>query len=82
MVELSKHIKVDVFGGCGAPVPECPRDRHTECTSQLIETYKFYFAAENSLCKDYFTGKTCRFPSFGTCSEITVKIKVRGVYHF
>ena len=56
MAELSKYIKVDVFGKCGNRTPECPRLQQ-KCTRQLIEGYKFYFAAENSICKDYFTGK-------------------------
>ena len=58
MAELSKYIKVDVFGKCGNFTPKCQRHLHLDsCTNSMIEGYKFYFAAENSICKDYFTGK-------------------------
>ena len=56
MAELSKYINVDVFGKCGNPTPECPKTQRN-CTKRLIESYKFYFAVENSICKDYFTGE-------------------------
>ena len=56
MAQLSKYIKVDVFGKCGNSTPDCPRMQRN-CTKQLIESYKFYFAIENSICKDYFTGE-------------------------
>ena len=56
MDELSKYIKVDVFGKCGNSTPDCPRMQRN-CTKRLIESYKFYFAVENSICKDYFTGE-------------------------
>ena len=56
VAELSKYIKVDVFGKCGNLTPEC-LNRDLPCTKELIKSYKFYFAAENSICKDYFTGK-------------------------
>ena len=62
MEELSKHISVDIFGKCGK-VSVCMFRRNREnrenretCTGQLLERYKFYFAAENAICKDYFTG--------------------------
>ena len=58
MAELSKYLGVDIFGKCGKPLPECNRKVFaTDCTSDIMKGYKFYFAAENSICKDYFTGK-------------------------
>ena len=57
MAELSKYINVDVFGKCGNFTPECYGHWQHKCTNRLIKDYKFYFAAENSLCKEYFTGK-------------------------
>ena len=57
MAELSKYIKVDVFGKCGNFTPECDSLWHSSCTNNMMQDYKFYFAAENSICKDYFTGK-------------------------
>ena len=55
MAELQKYIPVDVFGGCTKR--RCCQG-NTTCMKTLIKRYKFYFAAENSLCKDYFTGKS------------------------
>ena len=60
MAELSKYIKVDVFGKCGNLNPEC-LNSDFPCTKEIVEGYKFYFAAENSICKDYFTGKHTKY---------------------
>ena len=57
MTELSNYIKVDVFGKCGNFTPECQSYLEDSCTNSMMEGYKFYFAAENPICKDYFTGK-------------------------
>ena len=55
MAELSKYIPVDIYGKCGKNV-SCG-GRYTEnCTEVSMEDYKFYFAAENSICREYFTG--------------------------
>ena len=56
MAELSKYIKVDVFGKCGNFIPKCGSHKDYSCTNSMMEGYKFYFAAENSICKEYFTG--------------------------
>ena len=56
MAELSKYIKVDVFGKCGNFTPQCYTWQGS-CTKDLMEGYKFYFCAENSICKEYFTGE-------------------------
>ena len=56
MAELSKYIKVDVFGKCGNFTPKCGSHKDYSCTNSMMEGYKFYFAAENSICKEYFTG--------------------------
>ena len=45
---LRKHIDIDVFGGCGQP---CPSE-YASCV-ELLKPYKFYFALENSDCRDY-----------------------------
>ncbi|XP_035668572.1 4-galactosyl-N-acetylglucosaminide 3-alpha-L-fucosyltransferase FUT6-like [Branchiostoma floridae] len=52
--ELSKHIKIDVFGGCGRRV--CSRTNGT-CMSATIQQYKFYLAFESYRCKEYITEK-------------------------
>ena len=59
MAELSKYIKVDVLGKCGNFTRECDSLWQSSCTNNMMQGYKFYFAAENSICKYYFTGKIC-----------------------
>ncbi len=55
--QLSKYIPVDIYGGCGNRT--ClPRDS-PECKT-LLDRYKFYLSAENSLCPDYITEKFYR----------------------
>ena len=54
--ELSKYIKVDIYGKC-AKERICKQDLREPCVHDSLEEYKFYFAAENSICKGYFTGK-------------------------
>merc|ERR1719187_13780 len=51
--ELAKHIQVDIYGSCGSL--KCPR-RDSECM-EMLKTYKFYLAFENSNCRDYVTEK-------------------------
>ena len=55
--ELAKHVQLDIYGKCGNL--EClPRNSHT--CNHLLDNYKFYLAAENSLCPDYVTEKFYR----------------------
>lgn len=51
--ELAKHVKVDVYGGCGTKV--CPGHFTRDC--DVTERYKFYLAFENSNCREYITEK-------------------------
>ena len=57
--ELQKHIAVDVFGNCGRKCPTSYRSsgQPGECKDILAHEYRFYFAFENSVCKDYITEK-------------------------
>ena len=55
--ELSKYIPLDIFGYCGNKT-NCDNTKWKDsCTENLLHEYKFYFSAENALCKEYFTGK-------------------------
>ena len=57
IAELSKYISVDIFGKCSGRMACREEEKGTNCTQDLIQSYKFYFAGENSICRDYFTGK-------------------------
>ncbi len=50
--ELQNHIEVQVYGKCGK---QCPNN--LDCREYVGAKYKFYFAFENSLCRDYITEK-------------------------
>jgi alpha-1,3-fucosyltransferase len=55
--ELSKFVQVDIYGKCGTM--EC-LPRNSQRCENLLDTYKFYLAAENSLCPDYVSEKFYR----------------------
>ncbi|XP_015281978.1 PREDICTED: alpha-(1,3)-fucosyltransferase 7 [Gekko japonicus] len=52
--ELSRHIKIDVYGKASKK-PLCPA-----CLLPTISQYKFYLAFENSIHQDYITEKLWR----------------------
>jgi hypothetical protein len=52
--ELSRHIKVDIYGRCGRH--SCRRGQ-PKCFDILNKDYKFYLSFENSVCRDYITEK-------------------------
>ena len=51
--KMSKYIDIDIYGKCGRYT--C--DDNKDCKKQLSDSYKFYLAFENSLCKEYTTEK-------------------------
>ena len=55
---LSEHIKVDIYGTCGNLT--CLPRNDPRCDETVLVEYKFYLAAENSLCPDYVTEKFYR----------------------
>jgi len=55
--ELAKHIPVHIYGQCGNM--SCLPRNSPQCNS-LLDYYKFYFSAENSLCPDYISEKFYR----------------------
>ncbi len=58
-VVLQELIPVDIFGNCGTGTVE----RGSE-EEDLVRRYKFYFAFENSLCRDYISEKFFRIQYF------------------
>jgi hypothetical protein len=49
---LKKHINITIHGGCGQACPG-----NIDCREFVGAKYKFYFAYENSFCRDYITEK-------------------------
>jgi alpha-1,3-fucosyltransferase len=59
------YPSIDVYGECGSKGLDCLPWKSLEC-DQLLADYKFYIAAENSLCPDYVTEKFYRALQVGT----------------
>lgn len=55
--ELGQHIQVDIYGRCGNMT--CLPKNSPRCNN-LLDEYKFYLSAENSLCADYVSEKFYR----------------------
>ncbi|KAK4879664.1 hypothetical protein RN001_007810 [Aquatica leii] len=56
---IMKYIPVDIYGYCGPLKCSVNKNRLStnECYDMVEKNYKFYFAGENSICKDYTTEK-------------------------
>ncbi len=54
-MKLNSYIDIDIFGACGKK--SCQKQNSFECDNMLRNTYKFYIAFENAVCKDYITEK-------------------------
>ncbi|XP_050416055.1 alpha-(1,3)-fucosyltransferase C [Patella vulgata] len=57
---LRKYITVDFYGRCGNLTCKKSTKTHKSCFDTVEKTYKFYFAFENTFCKDYATEKFYR----------------------
>ena len=55
--ELQNHIPVHIYGKCGNMT--CQPKNSPQC-NHLLDGYKFYLSAENSLCPDYVSEKFYR----------------------
>lgn len=55
--ELRKYIDVDILGTCGQKWNCGKVWVHDECFSILNQTYRYYLAFENALCRGYRTEK-------------------------
>ena len=58
--ELSKYIKVDIYGVCGR---NCSRTGQY-CMKMIEKDYHFYLAFESMYCRDYVTEKMYRTLSY------------------
>lgn len=54
---LGQHVRIDTYGACGNLT--CVPLRSEKC-DKLLDSYKFYVAAENAICPDYVTEKFYR----------------------
>lgn len=74
--ELQKYIDIDIYGSCGNLT--CPP--FPQVCLNVTDTYKFYLAFENSLCKDYITEKTYKIMEY----ELAIPVIYSGanVSHF
>ena len=63
--ELQRYIPVKIYGKCGVLCPTHFKNNRTgNCRDIIAAEFKFFFAFENSICKDYITEKffeTLRF---------------------
>lgn len=58
--KMQKHLKIDIYGRCTKNTGNCSKT-DKNCDQNIINTYKFYLAFENSLCADYITEKFFRW---------------------
>ena len=56
--ELQRYIPVKIYGKCGVLCPTHFKNNRTgNCRDIIAAEFKFFFAFENSICKDYITEK-------------------------
>ena len=72
--KLREYIDIDVYGRCGQP---CPGD-YASCLD-LLKPYKFYFAFENTDCRDYVTEKYWRVLERGQIPVVAWKHSMEGL---
>ena len=72
--KLRQYIDIDVFGGCGQACP----DGYASCVD-LLTPYKFYFALENSDCRDYVSEKYWRSLDRKQIPVVAWKLSMEGL---
>lgn len=71
---MQKHMDIDIVGKCTKTEAHCPKS--TSCIENIVKTYKFYLAFENSLCTDYITEKAFNW------FNLDIVIVVRGAKRY
>ena len=66
---LQRYIPIDVYGACGNLT--CLRSNSKVCEN-LLNSYKFYLAFENSLCPEYITEKVWKRLKKGTVVPVVL----------
>ena len=72
--KLRMYINIDVFGGCGQPCP----GGYGSCVD-LLKPYQFYFALENSDCRDYVSEKYWRSLERNQIPVVAWKLPMEGL---
>ncbi len=84
MIELLKHINVDIYGGCESkfknsrPDPCKGSTNKEQCDFELFGSYKFYLAFENSLCNEYVTEKYWKIYTPSRLFQLNIVPVVKG----
>jgi len=59
---MSNHMLIDSYGFCGVYKDPCANQNNSqECFKDLVNSYKYYLAFENGLCRDYVSEKYWQF---------------------
>jgi hypothetical protein len=81
---MMKYIQIDIYGNCGSyfknskPIPCQNNEFYNECFTNLIDSYKFYLAFENSLCDDYVSEKFWKFYTSSMIFKTNIVPVVKG----
>lgn len=77
--ELQNYVAIDIFGKCGKACPsKFKNGQEGSCKEIIAKEYKFYFAFENSICKDYVTEKFFQILNY----NIVPVVMGGGVYDY
>lgn len=76
---MSNHMLIDSYGFCGVYKDPCANQNNSqECFKDLVNSYKYYLAFENGLCRDYVSEKYWQFYDSDKLFTMNVLPVVRG----
>lgn len=82
--ELLNYINIDIYGNCDkyfipySKKDPCASKKNVKCLNNLLNSYKFYLAFENSLCQDYITEKYWKLYDSDKIFNLNILPVVRG----